>query len=143
MLHISHITVCSIIYTLLLLSNLNDYPIVLRYQGAVFFFAGVDGVKWKKPVIPGDTLVMEVGECLFPNIVVHFSKCIHGLGWVSQSNTSWFIFQTQKLRNGINDLELPPLRVELMWMVKWRWNWMKCTYYSFVVGGVFDIYISL
>jgi hypothetical protein len=30
-----------------------------------------------------------------------------------------------------------------MWMVKWRWNWMKCTYYSFVVGGVFDIYISL
>lgn len=28
--------------------------------GAVFFFAGVDGVKWKKPVVPGDTLVMEV-----------------------------------------------------------------------------------
>eukprot|EP00957_Ditylum_brightwellii_P041530 3145186-Ditylum_brightwellii.AAC.1 len=28
--------------------------------GAVFFFAGADGVKWKKPVIPGDTLVMEV-----------------------------------------------------------------------------------
>jgi 3-hydroxyacyl-[acyl-carrier-protein] dehydratase len=28
--------------------------------GAVFFFAGVDGVKWKKPVIPGDTIVMEV-----------------------------------------------------------------------------------
>jgi len=28
--------------------------------GAVFFFAGVDGVKWKKPVIPGDSLVMEV-----------------------------------------------------------------------------------
>ena len=27
--------------------------------GAVFFFAGVDGVKWKKPVVPGDTLVME------------------------------------------------------------------------------------
>ncbi|PFH31938.1 beta-hydroxyacyl-acyl carrier protein dehydratase (FABZ) [Besnoitia besnoiti] len=25
-----------------------------------FFFAGVDGVKWKKPVVPGDTLVMEV-----------------------------------------------------------------------------------
>eukprot|EP00920_Eleutheroschizon_duboscqi_P027530 GHVT01067491.1.p3 GENE.GHVT01067491.1~~GHVT01067491.1.p3 ORF type:complete len:246 (+),score=19.95 GHVT01067491.1:9511-10248(+) len=24
-----------------------------------FFFAGVDGVKWKKPVVPGDTLVME------------------------------------------------------------------------------------
>jgi 3-hydroxyacyl-[acyl-carrier-protein] dehydratase len=28
--------------------------------GAIFFFAGVDGVKWKKPVVPGDTLVMEV-----------------------------------------------------------------------------------
>ena len=28
--------------------------------GAVFFFAGVDGVKWKKPVVPGDVLVMEV-----------------------------------------------------------------------------------
>eukprot|EP00985_Skeletonema_marinoi_P027723 scaffold23209_cov105-Skeletonema_marinoi.AAC.2 len=28
--------------------------------GAVFFFAGVDGVKWKKPVpvVPGDSLVM-------------------------------------------------------------------------------------
>ena len=23
-------------------------------------FAGVDGVKWKKPVVPGDMLVMEV-----------------------------------------------------------------------------------
>lgn len=28
--------------------------------GAVFFFGGVDGVKWKKPVVPGDTLVMQV-----------------------------------------------------------------------------------
>lgn len=28
--------------------------------GTVFYFAGVDGVKWKKPVVPGDTLVMEV-----------------------------------------------------------------------------------
>lgn len=28
--------------------------------GSVFFFAGVDGVKWKRPVVPGDTLVMEV-----------------------------------------------------------------------------------
>jgi 3-hydroxyacyl-[acyl-carrier-protein] dehydratase len=27
--------------------------------GAVFFFAGADGVKWKKPVVPGDVLVME------------------------------------------------------------------------------------
>ena len=28
--------------------------------GAVFFFASADGVKWKKPGVPGDTLVMEV-----------------------------------------------------------------------------------
>ena len=28
--------------------------------GAVFFFAAVDGVKWKRPVVPGDVLVMEV-----------------------------------------------------------------------------------
>ena len=28
--------------------------------GAVFFFAGVVGLKWKRPVVPGDTLVMEV-----------------------------------------------------------------------------------
>jgi len=28
--------------------------------GAIFFFAAVDGVKWKKPVVPGDVLVMEV-----------------------------------------------------------------------------------
>lgn len=28
--------------------------------GSVFFFAGVDNVKWKKPVVPGDVLVMEV-----------------------------------------------------------------------------------
>lgn len=28
--------------------------------GAVFFFAGADGIKWKRPVVPGDTLVMEV-----------------------------------------------------------------------------------
>lgn len=28
--------------------------------GSVFFFAGVDKVKWKKPVVPGDTLVMEI-----------------------------------------------------------------------------------
>lgn len=25
-----------------------------------FFFAGVDGIKWRRPVVPGDTLVMEV-----------------------------------------------------------------------------------
>jgi 3-hydroxyacyl-[acyl-carrier-protein] dehydratase len=28
--------------------------------GSIFLFAGVDGVKWKKPVVPGDLLVMEV-----------------------------------------------------------------------------------
>jgi 3-hydroxyacyl-[acyl-carrier-protein] dehydratase len=28
--------------------------------GSVFFFAAVDGVKWKRPVVPGDTMVMEV-----------------------------------------------------------------------------------
>lgn len=28
--------------------------------GSIFLFAGVDGVKWKKPVTPGDMLVMEV-----------------------------------------------------------------------------------
>ncbi|SCM10479.1 beta-hydroxyacyl-ACP dehydratase, putative [Plasmodium chabaudi adami] len=31
----------------------------------LFLFAGVDGVKWKKPVRPGDTLVMEVEQILF------------------------------------------------------------------------------
>jgi 3-hydroxyacyl-[acyl-carrier-protein] dehydratase len=25
-----------------------------------FFFAGVDGIKWRRPVVPGDTLTMEV-----------------------------------------------------------------------------------
>lgn len=38
--------------------------VCLRSEGAspgsIFLFAGVDGVKWKKPVVPGDTLVMEV-----------------------------------------------------------------------------------
>ena len=28
--------------------------------GSVFFFAGASDIKWKKPVVPGDTLVMEV-----------------------------------------------------------------------------------
>ncbi|CAM9370092.1 unnamed protein product [Heterosigma akashiwo] len=28
--------------------------------GSIFFFGGVDGVRWKKPVVPGDTLVMEM-----------------------------------------------------------------------------------
>lgn len=25
-----------------------------------FFFGGVDGLKWRKPVVPGDTLMMKV-----------------------------------------------------------------------------------
>mgnify|MGYP003336597203 CR=1 FL=1 len=29
-------------------------------EGAVGFFGSADGVKWKKPVVPGDLLVMEV-----------------------------------------------------------------------------------
>ena len=28
--------------------------------GSVFFFAGVEKFKWKRPVVPGDTLVLEV-----------------------------------------------------------------------------------
>jgi len=28
--------------------------------GTIFFFAGVNGVKWKKPVVPGDSLILEV-----------------------------------------------------------------------------------
>eukprot|EP00554_Chaetoceros_debilis_P009074 CAMPEP_0194100354 /NCGR_PEP_ID=MMETSP0150-20130528/1238_1 /TAXON_ID=122233 /ORGANISM="Chaetoceros debilis, Strain MM31A-1" /LENGTH=203 /DNA_ID=CAMNT_0038786705 /DNA_START=39 /DNA_END=650 /DNA_ORIENTATION=- len=28
--------------------------------GAVFFFAGADRIKWKRPVVPGEILVMEV-----------------------------------------------------------------------------------
>ncbi|GAB67832.1 beta-hydroxyacyl-ACP dehydratase precursor [Plasmodium cynomolgi strain B] len=31
----------------------------------LFLFAGVDGVRWKKPVLPGDTLVMEVEQISF------------------------------------------------------------------------------
>jgi len=29
-------------------------------EGKLFFFAGIDGVKFKRPVVPGDTLVMEM-----------------------------------------------------------------------------------
>mmetsp|Transcript_61250 Transcript_61250/g.149935 ORF Transcript_61250/g.149935 Transcript_61250/m.149935 type:complete len:213 (+) Transcript_61250:132-770(+) len=29
-------------------------------EGSVYFFGSADGVKWKKPVVPGDVLVMEV-----------------------------------------------------------------------------------
>lgn len=29
-------------------------------EGSVYFFGSADGVKWKKPVVPGDVLVMQV-----------------------------------------------------------------------------------
>ncbi|GAW82333.1 beta-hydroxyacyl-ACP dehydratase precursor [Plasmodium gonderi] len=34
-------------------------------ENNLFLFAGVDGVRWKKPVLPGDTLVMEVEQISF------------------------------------------------------------------------------
>ncbi|CAA9989384.1 beta-hydroxyacyl-ACP dehydratase, putative [Plasmodium knowlesi strain H] len=36
-----------------------------RGKDNLFLFAGVDGVRWKKPVVPGDTLVMEVEQISF------------------------------------------------------------------------------
>lgn len=30
-----------------------------------FFFGGVNGVKWRKPVVPGDTLMMRVNVTKF------------------------------------------------------------------------------
>ncbi|KJP89943.1 beta-hydroxyacyl-(acyl-carrier-protein) dehydratase FabZ [Plasmodium fragile] len=36
-----------------------------RGRDNLFLFAGVDGVRWKKPVLPGDTLVMEVEQISF------------------------------------------------------------------------------
>eukprot|EP00180_Rhodochaete_pulchella_P000485 Plantae.Rhodophyta-Rhodochaete_pulchella.ctg13411.p1 GENE.Plantae.Rhodophyta-Rhodochaete_pulchella.ctg13411~~Plantae.Rhodophyta-Rhodochaete_pulchella.ctg13411.p1 ORF type:complete len:221 (+),score=21.56 Plantae.Rhodophyta-Rhodochaete_pulchella.ctg13411:90-752(+) len=35
-------------------------PPVAEEKAREFFFAGVDGVKFRKPVVPGDTLVMEM-----------------------------------------------------------------------------------
>ncbi|CDI78772.1 (3R)-hydroxymyristoyl ACP dehydrase, putative [Eimeria acervulina] len=32
----------------------------LSNGSGLFFFAGANGIKWKKPVVPGDSLVMEV-----------------------------------------------------------------------------------
>jgi 3-hydroxyacyl-[acyl-carrier-protein] dehydratase len=32
--------------------------------GSIFFLAGADGIRWKKPVVPGDVLVMEVSTCI-------------------------------------------------------------------------------
>lgn len=35
-------------------------PINDQGGGRIFFFTGVDGVRWKTPVTPGDSLVMEM-----------------------------------------------------------------------------------
>ncbi|ANQ09806.1 3R-hydroxymyristoyl ACP dehydrase [Plasmodium coatneyi] len=40
-----------------------------RGKDNLFLFAGVDGVRWKKPVLPGDTLVMEVEQISFKPIL--------------------------------------------------------------------------
>ena len=50
--------VCSIMLSRV--RSASTHALFILDIGAVFFFAGVDGVKWKKPVVPGDTLVMEV-----------------------------------------------------------------------------------
>lgn len=52
--------------------------------GAVFFFAGADGIKWKQPVVPGDTLVMEV-EILKWNKKFGIAKAT-GKGYVDGKN---------------------------------------------------------
>ncbi len=33
--------------------------------GQDFFFGGIDNVKWRKPVVPGDVLVMEMRVTTF------------------------------------------------------------------------------
>jgi len=48
--------------------------------GAIFFFAGAEKIKWKKPVVPGDTLVMEV-EITKWNAKFGIAKAT-GRGWV-------------------------------------------------------------
>ncbi|SCO93820.1 beta-hydroxyacyl-ACP dehydratase precursor, putative [Plasmodium malariae] len=46
----------------------------------LFLFAGVDGVRWKKPVLPGDTLIMEVEQISFkPSLGV---AKLRGVGYV-------------------------------------------------------------
>ncbi|CRG94952.1 beta-hydroxyacyl-ACP dehydratase, putative [Plasmodium gallinaceum] len=47
----------------------------------LFLFAGVDGVRWKKPVLPGDTLVMEVEQISFkPSLGI---AKLRGVGYVN------------------------------------------------------------
>ncbi|CRH01169.1 beta-hydroxyacyl-ACP dehydratase, putative [Plasmodium relictum] len=47
----------------------------------LFLFAGVDGVRWKKPVLPGDTLVMEVEHISFkPSLGI---AKLRGVGYVN------------------------------------------------------------
>lgn len=43
------------------LAQLSGIVLLKEYAEEVddFFFGGVDGVRWRKPVVPGDTLVME------------------------------------------------------------------------------------
>jgi 3-hydroxyacyl-[acyl-carrier-protein] dehydratase len=51
--------------------------------GSIFFFAGADKIKWKRPVVPGDTLVMEVEIKTFRakmvrfNITIAYENMIH------------------------------------------------------------------
>ncbi|RYH05282.1 hypothetical protein EON65_45155 [archaeon] len=40
-------------------------PINNEGGGRLFFFTGVNGVRWKSPVTPGDTLVMEMSLVSF------------------------------------------------------------------------------
>ena len=46
--------------TLAQLAGINCLQMEGAKSGAVFFFTDADGVKWNKPVIPGDKLVLEV-----------------------------------------------------------------------------------
>lgn len=40
-------------------------PINNEGGGRIFFFTGVNGVRWKTPVVPGDDLVMEMSLVSF------------------------------------------------------------------------------
>lgn len=55
-----YLTICAQVEALAQLAGLVCLQMEGAEPGAVFFFAAVDGVKWKKPVVPGDVLVMEV-----------------------------------------------------------------------------------
>jgi 3-hydroxyacyl-[acyl-carrier-protein] dehydratase len=53
----------------------------------LFFFAGVNGVRWKQPVVPGDQLVMEM-ELQDFNEQLGFAK-MTGKAYVG-GKVSWF-----------------------------------------------------